>query len=125
MLSTGTRKELADLVAQEFSAVAPREQPVLDFSDITASKHNGNRQSLKAAREGESRRPNQRKRIWLYIHEQGGQGATVEEISKALSIRYTTVSARCSEMKRDLLIKESGRTRQTDTQSDADVLVTM
>lgn len=91
--------------------------------DVTSTKHRGNRQSVKAAVEGEHRRPSQKRRIWLYIHERGESGATVEEISNELTMRYTTVSARCSEMKTEGIIKASGRTRQTETRSDADVLI--
>lgn len=123
MLSTGTRQELHRLVAQKFSAVAPRQQPSLDFSDVTAGRHGGNRQSLLAAKDGESRRPNQRTRIWTWLHERADRGGTVEEISIALDIRYTTVSARAAEMKTEGIIKESGRTRETETKSLASVLV--
>lgn len=123
MLSTGTREELREIIASEFSAVAPRQQPSLDFTDVTAGRHGGNRQSLLAAKDGESRRPNQRTRIWTWLHERADRGGTVEEISIALDIRYTTVSARAAEMKTEGIIKESGRTRETETKSLASVLV--
>lgn len=121
-VTLGTRLEIRRFVAEQVDPFLPRAQSSLNF-DVCAGKHQGNRQSVKAAKEGESRRPSQRQRIWTWLHERGEVGGTVEEIADALSMRYTSVSARCAELKRDGLVKESGKTRQTETQSDAAVLV--
>lgn len=121
--SNPEKARLREIVSSQLEAVEGIKQPALPFADVTSRKHGGNKRSLQAAKEGESRRPTQRRAIWLHIHGKEEYGATVEEISKALNIRYTTVSARCSEMKRDGLIKESGKTRPTETSSDADVLI--
>lgn len=39
--------------------------------------------------------------VYCWILEQGSVGATCEEVSNALRMRYTTASARISELKRD------------------------
>lgn len=49
-----------------------------------------------------------RRDILEYIACEGSRGATAEEISDNLEIRYATASARCSELKRDGLIKTVG-----------------
>lgn len=123
MLSTGTRQELHRLVAQKFSAVAPRQQPSLDFPDVTAGRHGGNRQSLLAAKDGSGRRVSQRQRVFTFLHSQAERGATCAEISAGLNMPYQTCSGRCSELLRDGLILRTARTRKTELGSEASVLV--
>lgn len=120
-VTTGTRQDIKRFIVDRVRQYVPSAQ--MSMEDITANRHGGNRQSEQAADQHKARRASQRQRIWTFLHERGPHGATVEEISQALCIRYTTSSARCSEMKRDSLIRDSGQTRLTDTSSDAAVLV--
>lgn len=122
-MTVGTREELRRVILKAAEKLAPSGQGMLAF-DITASKHGGNAQSNAAAHDGQGRRRPQRTRIWVWLHERGTAGGTVEEISQALEMRYTTVSARCAELKAAGTIRESGQTRRTETGSAAAVLIT-
>ena len=52
-----------------------------------------------------------------------GAGGTCEELSQALQMRYTTCSARCSELLKAGRIRKSGARRPTSTGCLAAVLV--
>lgn len=122
MLTTGTREEFRQLLIRELEPLAPNPQPRINF-DVTAGKHGGNSESVKAAKDGQSRRADQRRRVWTYLHEHGG--ATCWEISQAIQMPYQTCSARCADLKADGMIRKTGETRKTPTGSAAAVLVTI
>ena len=71
MLSTGTRMELRELVAQEFSSVAPRAQSALNFD--------GDKEGL----EGQS------KAILELLKSRRSAGAANHELAQ-LSLKYTS-----------------------------------
>jgi hypothetical protein len=86
----------------------------LDLLDVCARKHRGSKTSAEAHDKVVPRKQALRAMILTFVKEQLF-GATVEEISEALRIRYTTASARVSELKRDGLLRISESRRQTAT----------
>lgn len=90
--------------------------------DITAARHGGNDESTAAFAKVEPHRQRQREDI-LALLRSVSLGLTVEEISNRLGMRMTSVSARASELKRDHLIRPSGRRRETSTGAGAAVLI--
>lgn len=92
-----------------------------DF-DICGRRHKGNRQSVRAEQSVKDRKPTQTQRIVAYLRERGMLGATCEELSIALELRYTSASARCSEMKECGWVAIAGE-RKTTGGDMADVLV--
>lgn len=126
-VTTGTREDIRRQIVQKFEPFAPKQQPVLDF-DITAGKHGGNPQSIAAAIKGKGKHAQMRRTIYTYLlklRDEGTPGATCWEISEATGILYNTCSGRCSELKADNMIRESGELRATGTGSAAAVLVTV
>jgi hypothetical protein len=105
------------------------QQTAFDFAptpavdDICARKHKGNPQSVEANKQAGSNKARDRQRVVEFIKSRGEYGATTEEASEALELRYTTASARFSDLKRDGLIVESGRTRKTRSGCAAAVCV--
>lgn len=89
-----------------------------DF-DICGRRSRGSPRSAEAHHLGRARRPSQAKQIIAHLRACGG--ATCEEISIALNIRYTTVSARLSELKEAGWIAVVGQ-RRTSTGCLADVV---
>jgi hypothetical protein len=83
------------------------------FDDITWNKHGGNANSTAANASTQSRKARDRARIYTYIHERGGYGATCDEACIALGMLTQTGSARFSEMKRDGDILDTGKRRPT------------
>ena len=84
----------------------------LDLLDICARKHRGSLTSAAAHAAVVPRKQALRAMILTFVKEQLF-GATVEEIAEALRIRYTTASARVSELKRDGLLRIGGQRRTT------------
>jgi len=66
--------------------------------------------------------PTMRERVYGFIAHRA-HGATNEEITVALDMRMSTVSARTNELKREGRIVESGETRPTTSGRNAAVLV--
>lgn len=94
--------------------------------DVCASRHAGNAQSRAAFAKVRPKLAGLRARILAYISACDSHGATVEELSDRLHLRYTTVSARVSELKRDGFIEQSAdlfNTRKTSTGNPAAVMV--
>jgi len=91
------------------------------YGDICAHRSQGNAESAAAFQR--TNRSRDRERILECVRAAGQHGLTVEEIADRLGMRYTTASARCSELKRDGLLRPAGR-RATRTGSMAGVLVT-
>ncbi len=88
--------------------------------DICENRHQGNQCSIEAHERVEPSKATLHKMILEYVSQVSG--ATTEEIAKGLSIRYTTASARCSELKRSGMLVASGRKRLTSSGSTAAVL---
>lgn len=119
-ITIGTRDDFRRFLMGKLLPLAPA-QASLDF-DVCANRHGGNPQSEEAQRRHGKRRMSQKKRVYLYIHERGSDGATCEEIEQALGLRHQTCSARVSDLKRDGLIRETGKKRMTSTGSPAGIL---
>lgn len=85
-----------------------------DFGDICSTKHGGSPTSTAAHRRlGPNRRMSMRERIAHMIMACGASGATCEEVELRFNMKHQTASARISELKRDLVIRDSGRKRAT------------
>jgi hypothetical protein len=102
-------------------------QAKLDFTlpkppdDICRNRHQGNPES--EAANLQTNKARDRAKVIAHITAQGARGSTCEELSVSLGLRYTTASARCSELKADGVIVTSGERRPTQTGSMAAVLV--
>lgn len=77
--------------------------------DISRRRHRANAASADANRSVEPRKSELRRKILDYLR--GTEGMTCKELSAALSMGYTTASARLSELKRDLLVVVTGDRR--------------
>jgi hypothetical protein len=91
-------------------------------TDITTRRHRHSPTSDAAFEAIKDHAPNLRERVWQFIHSRGKLGATTYEVSEALGMKYTTVSARMSELKRDGRIVETGQRRVTDSNCAAAVM---
>lgn len=69
------------------------------MADICARKHGGNLESTAANERVSSHKADLRDRILAWFWERGDHGATCEQASIAMSIRYSTMSARISELR--------------------------
>lgn len=90
------------------------------MSDVCASRHRGNPESVEANDRIESSKAALRWRIMSWFFEHGP--ATCEEASRGTRIQYQTMSARISELKRDGLLAPTGQRRKTSGGSWAGVL---
>lgn len=82
-----------------------------DQHDICRHRSGANANSFLANLHVSGRKHTQRERIYLWLRAFGP--ATCEEISSALSMRYTSVSARLAELKAMRLVTPSGIERKT------------
>lgn len=78
--------------------------------DIARRRHRANAASEDANRSIEPRKSELRLKILDYLR--GTEGRTCKEVSTALSMGYTTASARLSELKRDALVVVTGIRRE-------------
>lgn len=90
------------------------------LADICSRKHRYDPNSFLANIRIHPHKLNLCQRIYLSLVEQGE--ATCEQLSLRLGIRYTTTSARVSELKAMTWIMRSGAIRETTGGSDAAVL---
>lgn len=101
-------------------------QTMADFmhdSDITKNYHGGNELSAEAeSSTPRSVREKQRNLILQHVTACGENGSTCDEAEIVLAMPHQTCSARCSELKRDGLVVESGKTRPTRQGKKAAVL---
>lgn len=81
--------------------------------------------SKKAARSMVAHAPNQRQRIWEFIHEQGGQGATCDEVEAALDIVHPSCSTRILELRRMGRVEFAEERRKTRSGREAEVYVAL
>jgi hypothetical protein len=90
-------------------------------SDITIRRNRGNAESAAANERMRLRKPELRDQIYAWFLYQGAAGATCFEASQATGIRYTTMSARISELKADRwlapLLDRDGRKMRRKTVS--------
>lgn len=101
-------------------------QSAFDFApapDITIRRNQGSKYSRKANEATQPAKESRRVIVLKRIQQKAHYGATVEELSQDLNLRYTSASARVSELKADKLIFDSGRSRRTSTGCQAAVLV--
>lgn len=92
------------------------------MGDICENRHKGNANSRIAYKNiTKTRKVSLKSKIVAFIVSCGDRGATVEEIQEGIKARYTTVSARCSELKKNEVIEEKGE-RETTSGSPAAVL---
>jgi len=89
--------------------------------DVCARRHRGNPQSRAANVRVHRAKYECRAAVYAWILEQGSAGATCEEVSRALGMRYTTTSGRISELKADGWLVPAGKTRKTSTGATAGV----
>jgi Mn-dependent DtxR family transcriptional regulator len=88
--------------------------------DICANKHGHEANSFLANARIAGRKKNLRERIYLSLAEHGP--ATCEQLALRLGIRYTTCSARLSELKAMRWVARSGQIKETTGGSDAAVI---
>lgn len=105
--------ELPLFDSQSVSRYAPAE-------DICSRKSGGNPESELAHEVVKAAKPELQRHILEYIAEV--RGATCEEVSRALGMRYTTASARISELRKAGRLHSTGRRRPTTTGTSAAVL---
>lgn len=93
--------------------------------DPCAKRSRGSLESEQAFENARGHSETDRLRILDFVTGEGAFGATVEEISLALGMRMTTVSARVSELKHatDGRLVKSGARRATTSGSAAAVVV--
>jgi hypothetical protein len=101
-----------------------RQGKLKDFApDITARKHHNSPTSIEAHERIRHRKSVTRAEVLRFIVRRGLEGSTVQECSIALKLGYTTVSARCAELKADHLVYATRRRRPTTSGCTAAVLV--
>jgi DNA-binding MarR family transcriptional regulator len=81
-----------------------------EYPDITRNRHRGNAESEAANANVASRKEAQRWHVWNYLRVDGPH--TSKEITVALMMNYTSVSARLSELKALNLIEKTGERRE-------------
>lgn len=90
--------------------------------DVCRSRHGGNAESEAANKRVHHAKFESRTMIYEWFLTQGSAGATCEACSRDLGVRYTTASARISELKRDRWLVPTGRKHKTSTGASAAVL---
>lgn len=103
------------------------QQPPSRFAppeDITSGRHRGSETSEQAHEIAKISKEAAYALIVRTLRARGGKGETVEGLSRALGIRYSTVSARVSELRyKKGLVVPSGERRPTTSGCPAAVLV--
>jgi len=97
------------------------------MNDICLSRHKGNSESLAANTRVAPAKALLRDQIYQWFLFRGSAGATCEEASRAMQIRYTTMSARISELRADgwlvqIVVNGEKMRRKTQGGSSAAVL---
>lgn len=122
-VTLGTRDDIRKFLAKKLSQGVAPEQGKMSFEDITSNKHGGNPESTDAFKKASEHQDEDKRRIYWFVRDRGEVGATAHEISRGTGIKYQTVSGRCGDLKRDGMLRKSGRRRPTDTGAAAAVLV--
>ena len=73
----------------------------MSLNDVCLSRHKGNAESLAANARVAPTKALLRDSIYQWFVFRGNAGATCEEASRTMQIRYTTMSARISELRAD------------------------
>jgi hypothetical protein len=110
---------LREQIDAELSKPFSRYEP----DDVCAGKHQGAPTSEEAHERLRDGKESVRLQILAFLLERGRVGATCEETKDALEMRYTSASARCSELIADGRALRIGATRPTSSGSAASVLV--
>lgn len=123
----------ASAVAGQINAETRRsimeQQSLLDAAeqaakrDITRNRHHGNQESKEAFLAVQDALPEARAKVLDFIRAQGERGATTDEVARAFNVGANVVSGRLSELKKAMLIKDSGERRKTRSGKNAAVLV--
>jgi hypothetical protein len=92
-------------------------------ADICENRHGGNEQSRAAFAKVRPKAAALRARILAYLRAMRPAGLTCEQLAVRLDIRYVTMAARLSELKRDGLATDSGERRPTSSGATAAVIV--
>lgn len=95
---------------------------ICGLPDICKGRHGGNAESAAANARVHRAKFELRAMIYNFVAFRGSAGATCEEVSRELGVRYTTASARISELKADRWLVDTGERRKTSTGSTAAVL---
>lgn len=90
--------------------------------DVCRGRHGGSAESEAANRRVHRAKYELRSLLYHFVLHRGGTGATCEEASRELGMRYTTASARLSELKADGWLEPTGERRKTAGGSSAAVL---
>jgi hypothetical protein len=104
-------------------------QAAFDFApappqpDVCRRRHRGNPESRAANERVHDSKAKLQERIYQHIANLP-HGATCEEVTRALRLRYTTCSARMAELKALNRLFPSGERRPTSTGAKAAVLIT-
>jgi hypothetical protein len=93
-----------------------------ELPDICRLKHGRNALSEAANKRVHRSKYELRELLYQWVLMQGNRGGTCEEASNALGVRYTTASARLSELKADRWLVPTGERRKTTGGSSAAVL---
>jgi hypothetical protein len=92
------------------------------MSDICARRHRGNAESRDANKIAQRSKSECRGLLYAWFQAQGLAGGTCHEASVSTGIRYTTCSARISELKAEGFLVPTGERRKTPTGAGAAVL---
>ena len=94
---------------------------VSDYVDITGNKHGGNPQSIAANAAVSKRKGQYRKLIydWFLRH---GDACAEDALAAFPKLRYSTVTARISELRRDGLLEQVGITHTKYSGKEAALL---
>lgn len=77
--------------------------------DVTARKHSGHRNSVRANQKVEPHKASIRERIRVFVVACGHQGTTLKEIAAKFGKQLNQISGRCTELKIAAQIFASGR----------------
>ncbi len=90
--------------------------------DICRNRHRDNSESNSANARVNPAKADMRYRIMRFFYERGDRGATCEQAAIALALRYTTASARISELKAEGLLAFTGEHAKTSGGASAALL---
>lgn len=91
--------------------------------DFTANFHQGNVNSVAAHDSIKQHTQLLRAKVVMYVRNCGLEGATSDEIEKALQLPHQSISARLTEAKSLRTLVDSGRKRKTRSGRNAAVLI--
>ena len=93
------------------------------LDDICRGRHGGQQTSEEANSDVAPSKERLRNVILALVKDAGQDGLTCWEVEQTTGMSHQTASARCSELRRDGLVRRSGARRPTGTGSMAYVLI--